>query len=213
MIHSHIPYDMLVQDALRRVVHHVLVDVTENGLPGDHHFFITFSTHMAGVVISSRLKERYPDQMTIVLQHQFWDLQVEETYFSVTLSFGDVPETLIIPFAAVRAFYDPAAAFEAAFDVPNDLSTQTQDETAHTMIPLPIQDGEHSKITILSKGAARDEKKQPSPVDSGPWHKQEQTSLLHKKLSDVKKDISDKDPPVEDKQGGDVVSLDAFRKK
>jgi len=222
MIRSHIPYDVLVQNALRDVVRHVLTDVAKNGLPGEHHFFITFLTKMHGVGISSRLKERYPEQMTIVLQHQFWDLKVEEDYFAVTLSFGDVPEKLTIPFAAVQAFYDPAAAFEAAFDIAG-YSGAKEDSTAEMaqMIPLPPRqagDGETNggdeggKITHLNKDFATkngffEEKKQPASADKGadkgPWHKKE--PLAPHAQPDVAKG--------EDKPSGDVISLDAFRKK
>lgn len=118
MAQDRIRYEVLVQDALRNVIRKVLADIAEAGLLGEHHFFITFFTNTSGVGISPRLKERYPEQMTIVLQHQFWDLRVNEDYFEVTLSFGDIPEKLTVPFAAVQVFYDPAAAFEAAFDMP-----------------------------------------------------------------------------------------------
>lgn len=118
MAQERIHYEVLVQDALRNVIRKVLADVAKTGLPGEHHFFITFLTGAPGVQISPRLKERYPEQMTIVLQHQFWDLFVENDFFQVTLSFGDIPEKLVVPFSALQVFYDPAAAFEAAFDMP-----------------------------------------------------------------------------------------------
>jgi len=116
MADDRIYYEVLVQDALRNVIRAVLTEVTKTGLPGEHHFFITFATTAAGVQISPRLRERFPEQMTIVLQHQFRDLLVEPERFSVTLSFNDVPEKLVIPFHALQVFYDPAAAFEAAFE-------------------------------------------------------------------------------------------------
>jgi len=112
-----IRYDILVQEALRGVMRKVLTETARAGLPGDHHFFITFLTNAPGVRISSRLKERYPQQMTIVLQYQFWDLKVTETGFEVGLSFSDVPEKLEIPFSAVRGFYDPSVNFELEFEV------------------------------------------------------------------------------------------------
>lgn len=113
-----IRYDVLAQDALRGVVRRVLAEVAQTGLPGDHHFFITFSTRHPGVRISSRLRAQYPDEMTIVLQHQFWDLGVTDTAFEVGLSFNTVPERLHVPFQAVTAFIDPHASFGLRFDTP-----------------------------------------------------------------------------------------------
>jgi len=117
MADDHIRYDILAQEALRGVMRKVLSEVVLTGLPGNHHFFITFLTGAPGVRISSRLRERYPEQMTIVLQFQYWDLKVTETGFEVGLSFADIPEKLEIPFAAVRGFYDPSVNFELEFDV------------------------------------------------------------------------------------------------
>jgi len=111
-----IPYNEIVQEALRAVVGRVLGLVAESGaLPGAHHFYITFKTQAPGVTIPKRLKERFPDEMTIVIQHRFWDLRVDEEKFSVGLSFNQIGETLTIPFAAITAFHDPAAPFELSF--------------------------------------------------------------------------------------------------
>jgi hypothetical protein len=116
---DHIRYDILAQDALRGVIRKVLTEVgTTSRLPGDHHFFITFLTGAAGVRISQHLKSKYPEQMTIVIQHQFWDLKITETHFEIGLSFSDVPEKLVVPFNAIRGFYDPSVNFELEFDVP-----------------------------------------------------------------------------------------------
>jgi hypothetical protein len=113
---SLIPYDEIVQEALRDVVGRVLGEVERTGsLPGDHHFYITFKTRMPGVEIPKHLMERFPDEMTIVVQHRFWDLKVEQNAFSVGLSFGGVPASLRVPFAAVTQFHDPAVAFELTF--------------------------------------------------------------------------------------------------
>ncbi|WP_173932101.1 SspB family protein [Chelativorans sp. Marseille-P2723] len=117
MTEDRIRYDILVQEALRGVVRKVLQEVAQAGLPGNHHFFITFLTGAPGVRISSRLKERYPEQMTIVIQYQFWDLKVTDKGFEVVLSFSDVPEKLEVPYSAIRGFYDPSANFEVEFEV------------------------------------------------------------------------------------------------
>jgi uncharacterized protein len=113
---SLIPYDEIVQEALRDVVGRVLHEVEKTGgLPGGHHFYITFQTRMPGVVIPKHLAERFPDEMTIVVQHRFWDLKVDDGEFSVGLSFGGVPTTLVVPFAAVTEFVDPAVDFSLKF--------------------------------------------------------------------------------------------------
>ncbi len=115
MATDHIRYDLLVQDALRRVVRTVLEDA-RNGLPGEHHFYITFDTTMPGVILSPRMRAQYPADMTIVLQHQFWDLTVTEEGFEVGLAFGGISERLAVPFAAVRRFVDPSVPFEVGFE-------------------------------------------------------------------------------------------------
>jgi hypothetical protein len=111
MAQDHIRYDILTQEALRGVVRKVLAEVAKTGLPGEHHFFISFITKAAGVRISQRLLDQYPNDMTIVLQNQFWDLKVSETGFEVGLSFDDKPETLVIPFTSIKGFFDPSVQF------------------------------------------------------------------------------------------------------
>lgn len=112
-----IRYDVLAQDALRGMLRKVLTEASRAGLPGEHHFYIAFDTRAPGVRISPRLKERYPDEITIVLQHQFWDLMVAENYFEVGLAFGGVPEKLVVPFTAIKGFFDPSVEFGLQFDV------------------------------------------------------------------------------------------------
>jgi len=111
-----IRYDILAQDALRGVVRKVLSEVAKTGLPGEHHFYITFETRAPGVRISSRMLAQYPEEMTIVLQHQFWDLAVTEHAFEVGLSFNGVPERLLVPFAAIKGFVDPSVQFGLQFE-------------------------------------------------------------------------------------------------
>ncbi len=110
-------YDRMVEDALRSVVRKALIEVAEHGLPGNHHFYITFRTDHKDAEIPAVLRERYPGEMTIVLQHQFWGLEIDEDRFCVTLSFSDVPHRLVVPFAAVTAFADPSVRFGLQFDV------------------------------------------------------------------------------------------------
>jgi uncharacterized protein len=147
MSDDHIRYDILAQEALRGVMRKVLSEVARTGLPGNHHFFITFLTGAPGVRVSTRLRERYPEQMTIVLQYQFWDLKVTETGFEIGLSFSDVPEKLEVPFAAVRGFYDPSVNFELEFDVkaePEPVEASTVEEIP-AKLPTPARKSETAK--------------------------------------------------------------------
>lgn len=183
MAEDHIRYDILAQEALRGVMRKVLAEVARTGLPGNHHFFITFLTGAPGVRISSRLRERYPEQMTIVLQFQYWDLKVSETGFEVGLSFSDIPEKLEIPFSAVRGFYDPSVNFELEFDVKPELlpTPAAEEEEIAPKAPEPV------KATSPKKAEPR-KKETGKPVETEPTAEAAAKSA-------------------------DVVSLDAFRKK
>ena len=119
MATDHIRYDVLARDALRGVLRKVLSDAAAHGLPGEHHFFITFISTAEGVKLSPRLLAQYPDEMTIILQHQFWDLVVHEDRFEVGLSFGGIPERLMVPFSAIKSFFDPSVQFGLQFE-PSD---------------------------------------------------------------------------------------------
>lgn len=120
MATDHIRYDVLARDALRGVLRRVLTDAAAHGLPGDHHFFITFASKAEGVKISPRLLTQYPEEMTIILQHQFWDLIVTEERFEVGLSFGGIPERLVVPFHAIKNFFDPSVQFGLTFEPTED---------------------------------------------------------------------------------------------
>lgn len=111
-----IRYDVLTQEALRDVIRKVLQEVSVAGLPGEHHFFITFRTDHPGVRLSTRMRERYPEEMTIVIQHSFWDLKITESHFEIDLSFDDILERLRIPFASLKGFFDPHVKFGVQFD-------------------------------------------------------------------------------------------------
>lgn len=138
---SLIPYDEIVQEALRAVVGRVLGSVADNGgLPGEHHFYITFKTQAPGVEIPARLIERFPDEMTIVLQNKFWDLAVDDHSFSVGLSFSQVPSKLHIPYSAITGFHDPAVNFELRFqalDVPDEAEPhdEAENDGPHSTTP------------------------------------------------------------------------------
>jgi len=121
-------YDLLVEAALRGVVRAALAEVARDGLPGDHHFYITFESFRPDVGLPERLRERYPREMTIVLQHQYWDLEVGQDSFTVTLSFNDIPEKLVIPYAAVTAFADPSVRFGLQFNGDDELDEMLGEE-------------------------------------------------------------------------------------
>lgn len=165
---DHIRYDILAQDALRGVIRKVLTEVAATGrLPGDHHFFITFLTGAPGVRISQHLKAKYPEQMTIVIQHQFWDMKITDTLFEIGLSFSDTPERLTVPFAAIRGFYDPSVNFELEFDVPlTDEDAGEEDNLAEIAAYTPppaaekaedgeVKEGEKKEASVVSLDAFR----------------------------------------------------------
>ncbi|MDP2121345.1 MAG: SspB family protein [Hoeflea sp.] len=186
MPQDHIRYDILAQDALRGVIRKVLSEVAVTGyLPGDHHFFITFLTEAPGVRISTALKERYPEQMTIVVQHQFWDLKVTESLFEIGLSFSDKPEKLVVPFVAIRGFYDPSVNFELEFD---------------TVLETAANDGGDIEDDERTEFAATIERLVEPAVKAEPAVKTDAPE-------------GEPDPGGDKKPGADVVSLDSFRKK
>ena len=154
-----IRYDLLAQAALRGVVRSVLADAARKGLPGEHHFKITFNTTAPGVRLSERMRTQYPQAMTVVLQHQFWDLAVDEDAFEVGLSFGGVPERVAVPFEAVTAFFDPAVQFGLQFETMEgqaadaDAAAKEQQPAA---APVPVQ----SKTDALPTPAPEPEPEQ-----------------------------------------------------
>jgi uncharacterized protein len=144
MPESLIPYDDIVQEALRAVVGRVLGQINSNGdLPGGHHFYITFKTNAPGVSIPRSLYERFPDEMTIVLQNKFWDLIVSDAGFEVGLTFNQVASRLVIPFSAITAFVDPAVEFALHFHVNVEGMEEPEHAKAENDTPLvePIEDG------------------------------------------------------------------------
>ena len=140
---SLIPYDEIVQEALRDVVGRVLGEVEDSGgLPGEHHFYITFKTRHPGVEIPKHLLERFPEEMTIVIQHRYWDLKVEQSGFSVGLSFGGVPASLKVPFAAVTDFVDPAVDFSLKFQAnASEQAPEDHEQAENDAPPSEAEDG------------------------------------------------------------------------
>ena len=151
MSRDYMNYHAMMEDALRSVIRDALTRASEDGLPGDHHFYITFKTDFPGVNIPDSLRARFPEEMTIVLQHQFWGLEVGEDLFGVTLSFSDVQERLVIPYKAVTAFADPSVQFGLQFSTDGDgesaggdseLSTNLPTETTEPPLTAENQSGE-----------------------------------------------------------------------
>jgi hypothetical protein len=159
MAEDHIRYDILTQEALRGVVRKVLSEVVRTGLPGEHHFFISFVTRAPGVRLSERLLDEYDKEMTIVLQNQFWDLKVTETGFEVGLSFNGHPEILGVPFTAMKGFFDPSVPFGLQFDsIQTDIETedeQAEAQEAQSAAPSPTAEGETPGHKVISLDAFR----------------------------------------------------------
>jgi hypothetical protein len=133
-----IRYDILAQDALRGLVRKVMSEVARTGLPGEHHFYVTFATTAPGVRVSTRLLDQYPEEMTIVLQHQYWDLVVTEHAFEVGLSFKGIPERLFVPFSAVKRFADPSVGFELQFVVAPSAQRVAEPEATEQKAPIAL---------------------------------------------------------------------------
>jgi hypothetical protein len=207
-------YDLRIQEALRGAVRSIMNDIARTGFPGDHHFYVSFRTRARGVQMSERLRKQYPDEMTIVLQHQFWDLVVGEKEFSVGLSFKQVPEKLVIPFDAISSFVDPTVHFALKFEVATESETPEKPAAPAMIRPLapvslsgpgattdktePLQDTAIAPRRAPAKPAAQEPAKN-SDKDK-PAEKQEK-----------QKAAADGDNPS--KEPGKIVSIDAFRKK
>jgi uncharacterized protein len=179
-----IRYDLLVQDALRSVVRKVLADAARNGLVGDHHFNIAFKTQAPGVVAPPAVKQRFPDEMSIILQHEFWDLVVTQDAFEVSLNFSRKPERLIVPFDSITGFTDPSVPF--GFKLEPRVS-----EPAASLAPA-AEEKERTPGPPLAKPASVKPPAQPAPAPKSPQRAEK---------------------PAETGSETKVVSIDAFRKK
>lgn len=205
MTNDVIRYDLLVQDAMRGVVRRVLADAARQGLPGDHHFYITFRTGARGVKLSSRTRERFPEEMTIVLQFQFWDLVVNDQAFEVTLMFGGMSERLVIPFDAVVGFSDPSVDFGLKITV----REPEPDVGANDAAPVkPAQQRTPKLPPKVADKPTRGAASEPAEARPGKGNVTQVKARPEKS--------AEKSP---DKDGGKsegeakVVSIDAFRKK
>lgn len=216
-----IRYDLLVQDALRGVVRQVLTEVARNGLQGEHHFFITFKTATPGLRLSNRMRERYPDEMTIILQHQFWGLSVTDTGFEVGLSFNNTPERLLVPFVAITMFQDPSVNFGLKFDLREAAPALPDPQQKPSVVegPKPASGKRALAAVDSDKSAGRglaqigSKPSETKPADAkaaDPKGKPIQPERARPVLAKV----SDRDEAeAGDKGGTKVISIDAFRKK
>lgn len=144
-------YDQLAQDALRGVIRLALERAASpEGIPGEHHFYITFKTRAVGVSVPADVLAKYPDEMTVVLQHQYWDLTVEPTGFSVMLKFGGMPKVLSMPYTAVTRFYDPSVQFLLQFEDPETAEDPVEEPTPPAP-PPPSGDDDGPKVVSLDQ--------------------------------------------------------------
>ncbi|MEP4380337.1 MAG: ClpXP protease specificity-enhancing factor SspB [Alphaproteobacteria bacterium] len=176
-------YDQMVETALRGVVREALTRTLHEGLPGDHHFYLTFRTQAPGVSIPDYLQDQYPEEMTIVMQHQFWDLVVEDSFFSITLSFKNRPAELRVPYAALSAFVDPSVKFGLQFNVETGSSV---------MVPAVRSEGDLVPVP--------DNMTTASEAEDG-------------KTDGDADDARAEETPQDDADSAEVVNLDQFRKK
>lgn len=191
-----IRYDVLARDALRGVLRRVLADAATQGLPGEHHFYITFLTRADGVKLSPRLLAQYPEEMTIILQHQFWDLEVDDTGFSVGLSFGGVPEKLSVPFEAIKGFFDPSVQFGLQFEEVAETEGQPAAEPAK---PASKKKLPPAPAAVPASGTPAAPPAPASPPPPAP--------------AAAGADADNPEKPDKPTGGAEVVRLDRFRKK
>jgi hypothetical protein len=192
---DYIRYDILIQDAMRSVVRTVLTDAATKGLPGEHHFFISFDTTAEGVGLSTRLKAQYPKEMTVVLQHQFWDLAVTNDRFEVGLSFSGIPERLVVPFRAITSFEDRAVQFVLQF-------AASEEEAADASADGARPPAKHDRLPTATE---------PLPVAANP----EPGAKSVDKSAETPAETAGAKPgdKSDEPATAEVVRLDRFRKK
>lgn len=218
---SMIDYEALAQEAMRNVVRSVLIEAAEKGLPGDHHFYISFDTLAPGVILSKRLREKYAEEMTIVLQHRFWDLIINEHRFEVKLTFDGIPERLVVPFKAIRVFFDPSVRYGLQFESVTSMMEAQSDSAAGLDEAFDDPFAERDFKTPAPAPAAREHDVPLRPItEIAP------VEALRPKLSEADDDTADANEtlidtsevidgelPEDENVGAEIVSLDAFRKK
>jgi hypothetical protein len=216
-----IDYEALAQDAMRGVVRTVLTQAAKQGLPGDHHFYVSFDTSASGVVLSKRLKDKYPAEMTIVLQHRFWDLSVSDDGFEVKLTFDGIPERLVVPFAAIRVFFDPSVRYGLQFEDPN-IEPEAGESMSQRFAGRTPERANGERATLRSTApkkprVPRKAKSEPAapPVAAPPAQPTPPapTQLKQPPAAVPSAAKNGDDKPKQDNGGAQIVRLDAFRKK
>lgn len=207
-----IDYEALQQEAMRGVVRSVLRETERSGLPGEHHFYISFNTHSPGVILSRRLKEKYQHEMTIVLQHRFWGLVVNDDRFEVNLTFDGIPERLVVPFQAIRVFVDPSVRYGLQF------------ETAD-IGPDPIAQLPTGKVDVGTASAAAEDAGAPARPATARKRSAKRTTKQNERAPAEAERSAEKDarlepaanvaeePAAQASGGANIVSLDSFRKR
>ena len=216
---SMIDYEALAQDAMRSVVRAVLTRTASTGLPGDHHFYISFDTQAEGTSISKRLKEKYSSEMTIVLQHRFWELKVYEDRFEVKLSFDGIPERLVVPFSAIKVFFDPSVRYGLQFEDP-EFNSEAVEQSMTTLesggefagvdtSPETRKTARRSNGTRKPRGQRKTQKSDEQPTEKS----LDASTVKPKNLDDnVEDEVSAQNSDETSEQSAQIVRLDAFRK-
>lgn len=204
MVGQTIDYEALTQEALRGVVKQILTSVETDGLPGNHHFYVAFNTLAEGVGISKRLKDQYPEEMTIVLQHRFWDLAVHEDRFEVKLTFNSIPERLVVPYTAIKVFFDPSVPYGLQFEAGGSEGAAKRQPHMTEIMPEADPRGPKPVIELptADRGVLQEPARQPQPHRVVP-----QAGAAEASAS------ADDEILEAEKPSAEVVSLDKFRKK
>jgi len=231
---SEIDYEALQQDAMRGVVRAVLNQIVKTGLPGEHHFYISFLTQSPGVILSKRLKEKYPHEMTIVLQHRFWDLIVSEDRFEVKLTFDGIPERLVIPYRSIKVFIDPSVRFGLQFeDASSDRETPAPRrsltmDAAFDSVGEARADSPRATLAKKPRPARKPKTEKEATAQSVPQAASQassasaappaapataQPAASAAATSHTASDATEGDKPTVIDGGAKILSLDQFRKK
>jgi hypothetical protein len=190
------------------------MDAAREGTPGDHHFYVTFKTQAPGVQLSSRMKAKYPEEITIVLQHQYWDLTVSDSQIEVSLSFNNIPEKLVIPFEAITGFEDPTAPFGLKFEprsdateakeIPDELPAEISAESQNRPTPITTKSKSPPAPSASAKQSPKAEKPERPALDK---------TAAEKPAAEKSQKQTPSDDQNDGKNDGKIVSIDAFRKK
>jgi len=229
---SMIDYEAIQQDAMRGVVRSVLNQVAKSGLPGEHHFYVSFLTQAPGVILSKRLKEKYPHEMTIVLQHRFWDLIVSDDRFEVKLTFDGIPERLVVPFLAIKVFIDPSVRFGLQFEDHSNEGSAPAARRSMTMDAVYDHAGEapadSPRATLTKKRSPRKTKldtkidkdattgvQSNSPIKplTPPTPEPASAAAAPAALAEAEAQVAPAAATDDKPAGAKILSLDQFRKK